>query len=157
MVDWDFSATGPTIFWAWYKGRLEHLKEVEVVPLVENLLLFFAVWLLTAPGKFSIFSPFFTGWGPTVLTTNCVGAQLIANLWINRWFAEGNAYLLAMQGFTIMQWALMLLLVWNVDIYLYDLRIIRYLSLLYAVVFLAMFVLFAGVELDLVYVRGALE
>lgn len=157
MVYWDFSWNGPTIFWDWYTGRLVNLKHLDAVPLVENLVLFVLVSILDAPGKFSIFSPYFTGWGPTVLAYNCVGGQIIANLWINRFFAEGNVYLLAMQSFTIMQLVLMTFLVWNSDIYLYDLRIIRYLSELYAIIFLLGFVLMSGVELDLVYVKGALD
>lgn len=97
MVDWDFTTTGPSVFWEWYTGRVEHAKEnLDVVPLLENLVFFLLVSFLDAPGKFSIFSPLFTGWSPTVLTSNCVGAQFVANLWINRWFAEGNAYLIAM-------------------------------------------------------------
>lgn len=157
MVYSDFSAEGPSIFWDWYKGRLEHLKEVEPVPLVENLVLFVLVTVLTAPGTFSIFSPIFTGWSPTVLALNCVGAQFIANLWINRSFAGGNVYLIAMQAFTVLQWVFMEFLVWNVDIYMYDLRIVRYISELGALVFVVGFVMYTGVEIDLVYVRGALS
>lgn len=157
MVYWDFSTTGPTIFWDWYKERVVHLKQIDPVPLVENLVLFVLVTVLNAPGKFSLLSPIFTGWSPTVLTSNCVGAQLVANVWINRWFAEGNVYLLAMQGFTIMQYVLMLMLVWNFDVYLYDLRLIRYLSAFCALIFVIGFILMTGVELDLVFVKGAAQ
>jgi len=96
MVYYDFGTTGPSIFWDWYKGRVANLKNIEPIPLIENLLLFLLVTILTSPGKFSVFSPIFTGWSPTVLTFNCVGAQIIGNLWINNWFAEGNVYLISM-------------------------------------------------------------
>lgn len=157
MVYWDFGTTGPTLFWNWYTGRLAHLRQVEAGPLVENLILWVLVTVLTAPGKFSIMSPLFTGWNPTVLTFNCVGAQLLANLWINRLWAEGNVYLLMMQGFTLMQWILMLMLVWNWDLYLYDLRIVRYLSELYALMFIFAFLIMSGIEIDLVFVKGKLD
>lgn len=157
MVYWDFGTTGPTLFWDWYTGRLTHLRQVEAGPLVENLILWVLVTVLTAPGKFSIMSPLFTGWNPTVLTFNCVGAQVLANLWINRLWAEGNVYLLMMQGFTLMQWILMLMLVWNWDLYLYDFRIVRYLSELYALIFIFAFLIMSGIELDLVFVKGKLD
>lgn len=96
MVDFDFTTTGPRIFVDWYKGRLANFKNIEPVPLIENLLLFILVTVLDAPGKFSIFSPIFTGWSPTLLTFNCVAGQFVANLWINHWFAEGNVYLISM-------------------------------------------------------------
>lgn len=47
------------------------------------------------------------------------------------------------------------LLVWNNEMYLYDFRIVRYLSLLCAVLFSAFFLLMIGVELDLVFVNGS--
>ena len=45
----------------------------------------------------------------------------------------------------------MMLLIWNTDIYLYDLRILRYLSELEAIVFNAIYILMIGTELDLIY------
>lgn len=157
MVYWDFSTRGPQIFWDWWIGRLKHLREIEPVPLVENAVLYVLVTLLTAPGKFSLLSPLFTGWGPTVLTFNCVSAQFIGNLWINRYFAEGNFYLIGMQIFTITQWLLMLLLVWDVEIYLYDFRILRYFSELGAFTFAAAYLTMVGMWLDLVFVQGSWE
>ena len=51
----------------------------------------------------------------------------------------------------------MLLLVWNVELYLYDCRIMRYISEMSAIAFIVGFVMMSGVELDLVFVQGALE
>lgn len=158
MVNWDFkSATGPTIFWNWWRGRMSNLKNIQPVPLIENVILFILVSFLNAPGKFSLLSPIFTGWSPTVLTFNCVGAQIVANFWINKYFAEGNIYLLSMQGFTLFQWLCMLLLVWNNEMYLYDFRLLRYFSELMAIMFNLAYIMMVGITLDLVYVKGAFE
>lgn len=45
----------------------------------------------------------------------------------------------------------MLMLIWNFDIYLYDLRLLRYFSELQAIVFNAFYILMLGTELDLIY------
>jgi len=56
-----------------------------------------------------------------------------------------------------MQWILMLMLVWNWDLYLYDFRIVRYLSELYALMFIFAFLIMSGIEIDLVFVKGKLD
>lgn len=48
----------------------------------------------------------------------------------------------------------MILLVWNIDLYLYDLRILRYISLLEAILFNLIYIMMVGTELDLYYNRG---
>lgn len=51
----------------------------------------------------------------------------------------------------------MLLLVWNNELYLYDLRIIRYFSEFMAAIFNVGYIMMVGIVLDLVYVKGSLE
>lgn len=51
----------------------------------------------------------------------------------------------------------MLMLVWNWEFYLYDLRIIRYISEAEAIIFGLLYIFFVGVEIDLVYIKGRLD
>ena len=51
----------------------------------------------------------------------------------------------------------MFFLSWNFEIYIYDLRIIRYISLITAVIYDAFYIIMAGTALDLVFVKGKVE
>ena len=51
----------------------------------------------------------------------------------------------------------MLLLLWNNEIYIYDFRILRYMSLMAALAFDFCFVIMAGTAVDLIYVKGKAE
>ena len=51
----------------------------------------------------------------------------------------------------------MFFLSWNFEIYIYDLRIIRYFSLIAAVMYDIFYVIMAATALDLVLVKGKME
>ena len=99
---------------------------VEPWPLVSNLLLFLATSFLQAPGKFSLGSPLLTAYVPTFLGASLILLQLFANIYLNKWWAEGNAYLMLMQIYSLTSFGAMVAAMWNVDAYLYDARLVRY-------------------------------
>lgn len=51
----------------------------------------------------------------------------------------------------------MLLLLWNNEIYIYDFRIVRYMSFFVAIAFDIFYLVMAGTSADLVFVKGKAE
>ena len=79
-------------------------------------------------GKATIMNPWFEAYIPMMIgiVANC--STLIFNAWINKWWAGGNLILVGDQVFATVQFILFGLDVWNIEIYQYDLRILRYFS-----------------------------
>ena len=59
-----------------------------------------------------------------------------------------------MQIFSIVQYANMVQLVWNVKTYLYDLRVMRYLAYFFAIAFIATYTTATAILMDLMFVKG---
>lgn len=102
-------------------------------------------------------NPLFTATIPSIIGLNIVVISIAFNISVNKWWANGNLLLLLLQAFTIIQFVFLWLLLWNTDVYLYDLRILRYVSLTSAIVFNVLY--FTGIcgEADLIFVKGRME
>jgi len=133
------------------------MKNINPVELIENIILFLIVTVLTSPGKFTIMSPLFTALMPTAIGALGLLAQIYFNITMNKLWAHGSKYLLGMQLFTIFQYIFMLMLVWNFNLYLYTFRIIRYLVFFEAISFLFLYLMTLGVFLDLYFVKKYLN
>lgn len=59
-----------------------------------RLIQFLIVLIATAPGKLSPLSPWFTAYGPTIISINIIPLQFLFNLIMNKWFAKGNLFLI---------------------------------------------------------------
>lgn len=88
---------------------------------------------LLFPGKLTILSPWLTGFWPIVTGYGLIFLQLIHDAIFFKLFAEGNFILMITNIYTWVQLAMFTLLYLNLDIYLYDLKIIRLISLGWAV------------------------
>ena len=110
--------------------------------------------MFTLPGKFSAMSPMRTATTPGLVSANLVLIQMIAGFTFFKWYAHGNLFMIVSVAWTLMQWFFLYLLLWNEDIYLYDLRIIRYFVLLGAITFDFFYFGFFGMELDIVLIDG---
>jgi len=79
------------------------------------------------------------------------------NVTFNKYWAHGNFMLIFMQIFQVIQVAGMIPLMWNSEIYLYDFRIWRYLSLGFAVSFILIYTGILTDFVNLVWVESALK
>ena len=114
-----------------------------------HLILFLVTSYLESPDHvLSLGSPLLTAYIPTFLGASLMILQIFANVILNKWWAHGNAYLLVMQAFGIQQYAAMVLAMWNVDAYLYDARLIRYIFLIEAAIFMMVYISGLAVFLD---------
>lgn len=68
---------------------------------VWNLVSFIVVLIYDFTTKASIVFPLFTAIGPTLFLPSVVMLQIVLNIVLNDWWAEGNYFLLAGQAFTI--------------------------------------------------------
>lgn len=80
---------------------------------------FIVVLIYDLTTKASVAFPVFTALGPTILYPSLVFLQFVANIWLNHWWAEGNILLIVGQLFTLWQFVSMMLLIWDVEWYLY--------------------------------------
>jgi len=72
-------------------------------------------------------------------------------------WAEFNILFICHQIFSMIQYILMFFLSWNFEIYIYDFRIIRYMSLIAAVIYDTFYIIMSASALDLVFVKGKAE
>lgn len=91
---------------------------------------------------------------PGLVSANLVLIQIIAGFTFFKYYAHGNVFMIFTVAWTLMQWFWLYLLLWNDDLYLYDLRIIRYFVLLGAITFVGFYLFALAVELDLVLLEG---
>lgn len=112
---------------------------------------------MTLPGKLSIMSPVFTATTPSLVTANLILLQIITGFTWFKYFAHGNLFMIFTEVWTAGQWLLMYLLLWNEDWYLYDLRIVRFLSLAGAITFMIFYMAGVAVEVDLLVVEGIIN
>jgi len=157
MIFYDFTA-GTKIFNDYIRERYLHFViNIKPVELIENIILYLIVTIVTSPGKFTIMSPLFTAFMPTSIGALGLLAQTYFNIYMNRLWAHGSKFLLGMYFFTISQYIFMLMLVWNISFYLYTLRIIRYIVFFEAISFLFLYLMTLGVFLDLYFVKKYLN
>lgn len=72
------------------------MNNIKPVELIENIILYLIVTIVTSPGKFTIMSPLITALFPTALGANGLLAQIYFNITINKLWAHGSKYLLGM-------------------------------------------------------------
>lgn len=112
------------------------------------------VTVLTMPGKLSLVSPIITALLPTIATWQLTLAQLIMNILINKWWAGGNLLLLFFQAEHILMQVCMMMLLSDINFYLYGLRILRYLVFAWCIFFNLAYIAMAGGVVDQVFVNG---
>lgn len=67
MIYYDFPA-GIKIFENFYLERYNNfMKNINPVELIENIILYLIVTIVTSPGKFTIMSPLITALMPTII------------------------------------------------------------------------------------------
>ena len=167
QTDMFIRSFGTSLFFKWdFKGAwdcfVNYLTErwnhftanIKPFELINNIMLFFMVGGLDAPGKFSLASPLYTAYFPTLIGTILIFTQFILNIVMNDLWAQGNLYLISIQLFTIMQYIFMGLTIWNFDTYLYDLRPLRYIVLGLAIEHIFFYVVAGAVVIDLVFIKN---
>lgn len=141
-------------------GRWRDLREhIEPFTLASNIIFYFMVRLAEAPSDDKHFngnSPWFWAFPATGLSAFLISLQFMMNLSVNRNWANGNLYLIAMEIYTILAFLAQILLTWNFDIYLYDLRIVRLVMAALAVLFWVVYIISAAVWADLVFLKEAI-
>lgn len=80
-----------------------------------------------------------------------VGFNIFINIDFNKWWAEGNIYLLASTIIGVFQYIFSLLLVLEVDVWLRWAKLIRFFSLMLAIIYNTLFALAALKGFDLNY------
>lgn len=123
---------------------------LNVISLVFNLIRYVVIWFLELPGKFALTSPYLTYVFPIMFATGMVQIQFMSNFTVNRDFAGGNFFLIGMQVFTLAQLLGCFLLLSNTELYLYDLRPLRFVSFVLAVVFDLWYIAIIGADIEMV-------
>ena len=96
MIFYDFPA-GTKIFNDFVRERYLHFViNIKPVELIENIILYLIVTIVTSPGKFTIMSPLFTAFMPTSIGALGLLAQTYFNIYMNRLWAHGSKFLLGM-------------------------------------------------------------
>ena len=109
---------------------------------------------VTLPGKFTVMSPMFTATAPGLVTADLILIQLVAGWSFYKYFAHGNLVMIISLLWTMSQWVCMYMLIWNEDLYLYDLRLLRYFVVFLAIVFEFFYACGVSAELELVWLEG---
>ena len=109
---------------------------------------------VTLPGKFTVMSPMFTATTPGLVTADLILIQLVAGWSFFKYFAHGNLVMIISLQWTMSQWVCMYMLLWNEDLYLYDLRLLRYFVVFLAIVFEFFYACGVSAELELVWLEG---
>ena len=115
---------------------------------------FILINIVECNGKFTLISPLFTAYMPILMMLNLLALQTFFQVVMFKFFAGFNLILISIEVFTWVQYAFMFLLLLEEDFYLYDFRIVRYISLGAAVIFLTFYAALAAMELDLIYLKG---
>ena len=102
-------------------------------------------------------SPIFTAYGPILVGINLISVQLFSNIYYHHWWAHGNAFLLFMTFFGMLQYICMFMLVQNTEAYLYDFRMTRYLSLFLATSFNYVYLVVLARVYDLLFIKAMKE
>jgi fluoride ion exporter CrcB/FEX len=76
-------------------------KNFEITSFLSNFIGTVILGLLTGPGKFSVMSPLFTGWYPTIMGAISVIFSVAFQMAINRFYAHGNLVLIILEIFNI--------------------------------------------------------
>lgn len=153
MVEHNF-LKGVTVFHDYVILRIRHLFSMGFVNFVRHisyLIKFVIVIFYDYTTKMSSTNPIITAVLPTVYTPPILLFQLIFNIFTNKWWAHGNLFLIFMQLFTEFQAFWMMLLVWDVPLYLYTLRIWRYFIFGLALAFSSTYILMIGIDLNLLF------
>lgn len=99
MVNYNYAGGFATIT-SYLLERVNNIMaNFEIGTFVSNLLGTVILGLLTGPGKFSIMSPLFTGWYPTIMGTVSVIFSIAFQCAINRFYAHGNLILIGLEIF----------------------------------------------------------
>lgn len=107
-----------------YWNLLNNFNPADVWTFMEMAL----VIALTGPGKFAITSPLFTALYPSMNAMSGIFIVFYYNFTRNKWWGGGNLFLISMQLFQLIQFASLLPLLWNSEMYLYDFRLWRFIS-----------------------------
>ena len=154
MVNWDVDEV-ERIFEDYLSERANNLLQYfNPIDAIEVVLGYVIITVLQAPGKFTGMSPLITGILPQALTLDGLMLQFIWSAFFMEFWANFNIMFLLHQLFSIVQYFLMFLLSWNVEIYIYDFRIVRYVSLFFAFIYDIFYVVMAASALDLVFIKG---
>ena len=81
----------------------------------------------------------------------------MGNIIINKYWAEGNLYLLFMQFYSFAQYYAMTQVLWNIKTYLYGMRIFRYLFFGSSITFMLIYSIALAMLVDLVIVKGKMQ
>ena len=155
MVKFDFLEAW-NVFLEYFFERLDNFQKNGNIEIVEILIEFFFVYIGQLPGKLSLMSPWFIGIF-YVITVDLTFAQALFNLFINEWFAHGSLILVGSQIFTYVQCVLMSFLLWNFQFYLYDFRMVRYVSLITAITFILGYVMVVAKTIELYFIKAGIE
>ena len=108
-------------------------------------------------GEFSLGNSLLTAYFPTFIGFILMFIQLMGNVIINKYWAEGNLYLLFMQVYSFAQYYAMTQVLWNIKTYLYDMRIFRYLFFGSSISFMLIYWISLAMFVDLVIVKGKMQ
>ena len=101
MQDYNYAKGFATIT-TYVAERWDNLtKNLEITSFLSNLAGTVILGLLTGPGKFSVMSPLFTGWYPTIMGVIAVIFSVAFQMAINRFYAHGNLLLIMLEIFNI--------------------------------------------------------
>mmetsp|Transcript_29385 Transcript_29385/g.44396 ORF Transcript_29385/g.44396 Transcript_29385/m.44396 type:complete len:150 (-) Transcript_29385:261-710(-) len=120
----------------------------------ETFAAFLLIKALEWNGKFTIISPLLTSITPIIMCANLVALQLFFNVFMFKFFAHFNLLLIGIQIFTMIQYVGMFFLLQELNFYLYDFRIVRYIFFGAAIAFLLFYMIMAAEEIDLVLIKG---
>ena len=72
------------------------------IEVLKNLALFIGLEYVEyySDGKFSLASPLVTGWLPSIVGCYLIIVDVLFNIFVMDWWAEGNIYLMFMQVYT---------------------------------------------------------
>jgi hypothetical protein len=112
------------------------------------------VLLFDHRGKLSILSPLINAFVPSIIILTLTTIQFFYGMIGMKGWARGNLALIVLQLFSIINSTLALLLLYQIEFYIYDLRILRWIWWPISGIYLIFYALLAIQEIDFVYVKG---
>jgi hypothetical protein len=101
MQDYNYPKGFSTITNYFAERWANFTKNFEITSFLSNFIGTVILGLLTGPGKFSVMSPLFTGWYPTIMGAISVIFSVAFQMAINRFYAHGNLVLIILEIFNI--------------------------------------------------------
>ena len=133
-------------WWTWFASRVAffwyNLKPIEWTKFLYEWAI--VAYFEGAWGKgLTIMSPMIFGLASSFNTYILLNFKLILNTWFNKWWAGGNLFLLGDEIFGWVSWIFMQLDVYNIEMYQYALRPLRYLSFFISLIYVTVYTILA--------------